>query len=251
MTDPRYPGSGQPYGGGYPSGAGQSGGSDPYGAPNPYGAPSPYGSPDPYSGQPYQSPGQYGGSPGQYGGSPGQYGSPYNSPYNPYGSPSPYGTPPKKGSGGKVAAIIIGALVLIGALSAGGFYYLQSKNKNNTATPATSTASTHDGSSKSPRTTATTPSVKTTDPTNARVGDCLAGQTMDSSTAEEVSDIKIVPCTAADAKYKVVGIVAGKTEAQFKVDDHLCDAYPSAVSVLWQGRTGGAGSVLCLAAVKK
>jgi hypothetical protein len=83
------------------------------------------------------------------------------------------------------------------------------------------------------------------------VGDCLAGETMDSTTAKEVTDIRIVRCDAADAKYKVVGIVHGKTESQFNAEDNICDAYPSAVSELWQGRTGGVGSVLCLADAKK
>ena len=74
---------------------------------------------------------------------------------------------------------------------------------------------------------------------------------MNSTQAQEVTDIKIVSCTASDAKYKVVGIVPNKTESQFNVDDHLCDPYPTAVSALWQGRTGGSGSVLCLADAKK
>ena len=74
---------------------------------------------------------------------------------------------------------------------------------------------------------------------------------MNSTSAKEVSNIKIVPCTASDAKYKVVGVVANKTEVQFDADDNICDPYPTAVSALWQGRSGGSGSVLCLADAKK
>jgi len=74
---------------------------------------------------------------------------------------------------------------------------------------------------------------------------------MNSTTAKEVSNIRIVSCTASDAKYKVVGVVANRTETQFDNDDHICDAYPTAVSALWQGKAGGTGSVLCLANAKK
>src|SRR6266702_4076460 len=226
MTDPRYPGSGPPYGGGYPppGGGGQYGGQDPYGQPGRYG----------------------GGQPGQYG-TPTQ-GSPYGSPYD---SPSPYGTPPKKGSGLKVAGIVIVALVLSAGLSIGGLYLIGSKTKhNNNAAPAAATAGASSTGANAGASSAA-PGPKSTDPNNAKVGDCLAGETMDRSTAKEVTNIKIVRCDAADAKYKVVGIVAGKTEAQFNVEDNICAAYPSAVSELWQGRTGQVGSVLCLAPAEK
>ena len=279
MTDPRYPGSGPPYGGGYPP-------PDPYGQPGQYGGqPNPYGGgasdpysspPDQYGSQPGQygaqpgqygppaqygsQPGQYGSQPGQYGaqqgqyGQPAQYGSPYGSPYGtpgPYDQPSPFGTPPpRKGSGAKVAGIVIGVLVLIVALAIGGLYVIGSNTKkdntSNAAAPAASAGTSHGVTRAS-----AAPQPKSTDPTDAKIGDCLAGDTMDSSTAKEVKDIRIVRCDAADAKYKVVGVVAGKTESQFNSDDNICDAYPSAVSELWQGRTGEAGSVLCLAPAKK
>jgi len=89
------------------------------------------------------------------------------------------------------------------------------------------------------------------DPANAKVGNCLAGDTMDSTTAQEVNNIKIVECTAGDAKYKVVGVVENKTQVQFKIDNNICGAYPTAESALWQGTSGKPGSVLCLEKIKK
>jgi len=90
-----------------------------------------------------------------------------------------------------------------------------------------------------------------TDTMNAKVGDCIHSESLTSTTAKEVKDTKIVKCDAADANYKVVGIVAAKTESQFNTDDKLCDPYPTAEGALWQGQTGKLGSVLCLAPNKK
>jgi hypothetical protein len=150
---------------------------------------------------------------------------------------------------------VIVAVVLVGGLSAVGIYALTKKSNNstNTAAPGTTTAApaTTGATSRPTAAAPTTPAVKNTDSIYAKVGDCLAGQTMDSTTAQDVSDVRIVSCTASDAKYKVVGKVPNKTEVQFNADDHICDAYPTAVSALWQGRAGGVGSVLCLADAKK
>ncbi|MFF3115301.1 hypothetical protein ACFVSN_39710 [Kitasatospora sp. NPDC057904] len=99
----------------YPQGQPQPyGGQPPYGAPQqpqpPYGAPQqpqqPYGAPQPQYGYPPQGQPQYG-APQQ------PYGAP---PQAPYGQPG-YPPPPKKGKGGLVVGLVIGALVLGG----GGF----------------------------------------------------------------------------------------------------------------------------------
>ena len=211
MTDPANPG--QPYGG------------------------------QPYGGQPdqpgqYGQPGHYGGQPGESYGGQGAYGPPPGSPpppppgspYSGYsgeapapypGGPVPGGPvpPPAKKSGGKVVGIIIGAVVLLLVVCVGGGALLWNNVKEN--------------------------------PTNAKVGDCLAGETMDSTTAREVHDIKKVDCTATNAKYKVAGIVENKTEIQFKIDNEICHAFPTAESALWQGTQGKPGSVLCLEPIKK
>ncbi|MEU4586070.1 hypothetical protein AB0F92_28980 [Kitasatospora aureofaciens] len=85
----QYPQQGQPYGG------------QPYGAPPPQ---QPYGAPQPQYGYPPQQP---------YGAPQPQYGVP---PQGPYGQPG-YPAPPRKGKGGLVIGLVIGALVLGG----GGF----------------------------------------------------------------------------------------------------------------------------------
>ncbi|MBP0454687.1 MULTISPECIES: hypothetical protein [unclassified Kitasatospora] len=106
----------------YPQGQPQQpyGAQPPYGAPpqQPYGAQPPYGAPQPQYGQPQQ------GAPApQYGAPQPQYGAP-QAPYGvppqqaPYGQPGyPVAPPPKKGKGGLVIGLVIGALVLGG----GGF----------------------------------------------------------------------------------------------------------------------------------
>jgi hypothetical protein len=203
----------------------------------------------PYGGQPYGSqPGQpYGGQPAQPYGQP-QPGTPYGgggeapAPDQPYGqpptgghygsaetpAPNPYGQPPlppptKKGGAGKVVGIIAGVVVLLlvicgVALFAGGSKFMDSVRH---------------------------------DPANAKVGNCLAGDKMDSTTAQKVNNVKVVDCNSSDANYKVVGIVPNKTQSDFDTDDEICKNYPTAESALWQGATGQSGSVLCLEPVKK
>jgi hypothetical protein len=81
---------------------------------------------------------------------------------------------------------------------------------------------------------------------NAKVGDCLPASAL-TETLSDASDLKTVDCAGADAKYSVVGVVENKTSAQFQADDNLCQAFPTAESVLWLGETGKAGKVFCLA----
>jgi hypothetical protein len=179
-------------------------------------------------------------NPGQppYGGGYNPYNQPGGNPYNPQGgeapAPPPYGAPgpqqppppygappppPKKGSAGKVVGIILGVAVLLLAVCGVLGYFLYNKSK--------------------------------TDTVNAKVGDCISSDALTSTTAKEVKNTKIVPCTDANANYKVVGVVANKTEIQFNIDDKICNAYPTAESALWQGERNKSGSVLCLAPNKK
>ncbi|MEU4114068.1 hypothetical protein AB0F71_06205 [Kitasatospora sp. NPDC028055] len=92
---------GQGQGQQYPPPQGQPYGGQPYGAPPPQ---QPYGAPQPQYGYPPQQP---------YGAPQPQYGVP---PQGPYGQPG-YPAPPRKGKGGLVVGLVIGAL----ALGGGGF----------------------------------------------------------------------------------------------------------------------------------
>jgi hypothetical protein len=253
VTDPANPG--QPYGGYNPYN--QQGGT-PYGAQggnpyspqqesgNPYGGAgqNPYGNPSqggqPYSGSTYGSP--QGGSPQSgppYGGPP-QSGPPYGSPpytgsaypaqggtsYPPPGgggpAPAPFGTPTppprRRGIGGGLLRALISIVVLI--VVAGGFAAYRAFSHRN-------------------------------DTTNAKVNDCIHSETLDSDTAKQVKDTRIVKCDDPSANYKVVGIVPSKTETDFDTDKKICAAYPTAESAIWQGVSGEPGSVLCLAPNKK
>ncbi|TMM33732.1 MAG: hypothetical protein E6F99_23165 [Actinobacteria bacterium] len=73
----------------------------------------------------------------------------------------------------------------------------------------------------------------------AKVGDCV--------TQTGANSVKIVKCDDPSATFKVVGRVDDKTEVDASID--ACDSYASqgAVSVYWQGTSGGKGMVLCLA----
>jgi hypothetical protein len=218
VTDPANPG--QPYGAqpGEPY-AGQQA----YGGQPPQPGPSQPGPPQPGPSQP--GPPQPG--PSQPGPPPAP-GSPYSGYSGEAPAPNPYGgapvpPPAKKSKAGKIIGIIAGVVVLlivicVGALFAGGSKLLDGiKN----------------------------------DPANAKVGNCLAGDKLDSSTAKPVSNVKVVDCTSSTANYKVVGVVNGKTQAQFNADDNVCKDFATAQSALWQGTAGKAGSVLCLEPIKK
>ncbi len=221
MTDPANPGQpygqpGQPYGGqpGQPYG-GQPG--QPYGGQpgQPYGQPA-----QPYGGQPaqpYGQPAQPYGQPAEPYGQPGQpYGAPPGGGFGDPTAPSPYGPPvppPKKGGAGKVIGIVVAVVVVLIVVCGVGFYFASGAMK---------------------------------DASNAKVGNCLEGDKMDSTTAQRVNNIKIVDCGSSSANYKVVGIVPNKTETDFDVDQEICKAYPTAQSALWQGTSGSTGNVLCL-----
>ncbi len=87
-------------------------------------------------------------------------------------------------------------------------------------------------------------------PINAKVGDCLTGDAITSTAAQDASDARIVSCANPDARYKVVGKIDNRTKAQFIADPTMCGRYrgAGATSALWGQAIGGRnGFVLCLA----
>jgi hypothetical protein len=85
------------------------------------------------------------------------------------------------------------------------------------------------------------------DPGGAKAGDCLSGKSIDQSSDQfQNANLKVVSCTAGDAKYKVVGRVENKTQTDAQNDNNVCGAYPDATSLYWQGQKGKTGTVLCL-----
>ncbi|MER7275419.1 hypothetical protein ABT369_13255 [Dactylosporangium sp. NPDC000244] len=220
MSD-QYPPPGSyppPGGGGYPPPGGdqppygQSSGA-PYGQPSsgsPYGQPSsgsPYGQPS--SGAPYDQ--SYGQPPAS------GYGAPAAPGGAPFGAP-----PPKKSSAGKIILIILGVILVLALVCCGGIFFFARSTWNDIVDSVNS------------------------DPSNAKVGDCLAGDSISDSTSKNVS-VKIVKCDDATAKYKVVGIKNGVSQTESLQDEAtVCDAYSDAKYVLWQGTDVSSGDALCL-----
>jgi hypothetical protein len=205
---------------------GQPGG--PQGSPGPYGAPAPqgqfgpagpqgqYGPPPGQQGQygPPQPGQQFGQAPqGQFGQAPqGQFGP---APQGQFGAPPPgYPQPPapKKRGAARIVVPIV-SVVVLGVIAV--VVLIASRSS----------------------------------PSHAKVGDCLKGSAITSTTAQDAGEVKIVACTSADAKYKVVGKVDNKTRTQFSTDDAICQPYVSAgaTTALWGQTSGEKGFVLCLA----
>lgn len=86
-------------------------------------------------------------------------------------------------------------------------------------------------------------------PSRAGVGDCLSGTVTDSETVKAANDFKTIACTSSDAKYKVLGKIDNKTEAEFEGDRTICAAYPDTMGELWGQSSGKNGYVLCLGGV--
>jgi hypothetical protein len=58
-------------------------------------------------------------------------------------------------------------------------------------------------------------------------------------------------CDAADARFKVVGRVEGKTQAEAQISLNTgCEQWPETTATFWVGERGQHGSVLCLASLK-
>ncbi|WP_432831701.1 LppU/SCO3897 family protein [Dactylosporangium sp. CA-092794] len=221
MSD-QYPPPGSyppPGGGGYPP----PGGDQPqYGPPSSGG---PYGPPS--SGAPYgQQPGApYGPSSGAPYGQPSS-GAPYDQP-PPYGAPpgAPFGAPPpppKKSSAGRIILIILGIILVLALVCCGGIFLFARSTWNDIVDSVNS------------------------DPSNAKVGDCLAGDSITDTTSKSVS-VKIVKCDDATAKYKVVGIKNGVPQADALANDtKVCNEFTDSKYVLWQGTDTSSGDALCL-----
>jgi hypothetical protein len=80
---------------------------------------------------------------------------------------------------------------------------------------------------------------------SADVGECLSGKSIDQSNDKfQEADLEVVECSDADAKYKVVGKVEDKTQAQ--ATDEVCRPFNGAEFVYWEGRANEKGTVLCL-----
>ncbi|WP_369253295.1 LppU/SCO3897 family protein [Geodermatophilus amargosae] len=71
------------------------------------------------------------------------------------------------------------------------------------------------------------------------VGDCI--------TAEGASSYETVDCDDSAAQARIVGVVDEKvTESEFLAPSYQpCGDHPSATRVLWNGETGGEGTVFC------
>ena len=207
------PGSYPPPGGG--------GGYPPPGGDQPpaYGQQPAYGQPS--SGPPYGPPSS--GAP--YG--PPAGGAPYGPPAGgaPYGAPPP---PPKKSKAGKIILIIVGIILVLALVCCGGIFFFAKDSWNKIVDSVNSSS------------------------TNAKVGDCLAGDDITDTGSTSVS-VKIVKCDASDAKYKVIGIKEGVPRADaLKNETTVCDAFleQGANRVLWQGTDLASGQALCLGDAK-
>jgi hypothetical protein len=217
MSD-QYPPPGSyppPGGGGYPP----PGDNQP-----PYGQSSGPPSYGPTSGSPYDQPS----GPPSYG--PPSSGSPYDQPPA-YGAPPPGGPgapfgapppPPKKSSAGKIIMIILGVILVLVIVCCGGIFLFAKDTWNEIMDSVESSSA------------------------NAKVGDCLAGDAITDSTSKDVN-VKIVKCDDATAKYKVVGIKGGVSQAEsLKDETTVCDAFSEAKYILWQGTNVSSGDALCL-----
>ncbi|MEV6924679.1 hypothetical protein AB0M46_09235 [Dactylosporangium sp. NPDC051485] len=199
-----------------PGGGGYGGDQPPYGQSSgaPYGQSSgaPYGQP---SGAPYGQPTS--GNP--YDQQPPAYGVPGpGAPGAPFGAPPP----PKKSSAGKIILIILGVILVLALVCCGGIYFFAKDTWNKIADTVKS------------------------DPSNATVGDCLAGDSITDSASKSVS-VKIVKCDDSTAKYKVVGIKDGVAQTEALKDEAtVCSDFSDAKYVLWQGTNEASGKALCL-----
>ncbi len=71
---------------------------------------------------------------------------------------------------------------------------------------------------------------------NGKYGDCAKDGT-------GTDDVTIVPCSSADAKYKIVGAEEGIVSSSANLS---CQKYKTATKSLWFGKSGSYGRVICL-----
>jgi hypothetical protein len=147
-----------------------------------------------------------------------------------YGQPQPQGTwqqsgppqftapPKKKSSTGKIIALVVGGVVLLGILCVVGVVLFAVNVYGDRVE-------------------------------NAKVGDCLPASVLSPSTP--LSDSNKVDCASADAAHRVVGIVRNKTRTEFDTEEAMCNVFATADNALWIGAEGKAGTVFCLEPVTK
>jgi len=227
-------------------GPGQSGQSQPgvYGQPRPGGY-GPYGSGGSGYGGSGDGSGGYGGfNQGGFGqggfnqGGFGQYGSnpPPNQPFN-FGPPSgpPPQPPRRRRFGGLIRFLVL--IAVIGGIAVAYPTVIRpalAKFGNKAAQDA------EDEAKKGAKT--------------AAVGECVVdtnapGQASAPADSDDVK-LRVVPCDGSQAAYKVVGVVNNKLQSEADTDG-VCDQYPDADVVYWEGYAGRAGLVLCLQDLKK
>ncbi len=133
--------------------------------------------------------------------------------------------PPRKSGAGKIVAIIAGVLVALLCCCVVGVAALWNSDFG---------TSFRDGFTEEIN----------SNPENAKVGDCLT-----KTVKEDASDAKVVDCAKPEAANKVIGIIPNVTEQNFDANNQtICeDDFPEWENVLWFGRAGGTGKVLCVA----
>ncbi|MFE0020405.1 hypothetical protein [Amycolatopsis sp. NPDC059021] len=75
------------------------------------------------------------------------------------------------------------------------------------------------------------------------VGSCVQGQ------VDDADSIHTVTC-GPDAKYKVVGKVADQSQIALRISASVCDPFPTADAIFWQGARSGTGTAFCLEDLK-
>ncbi|GAA4027647.1 hypothetical protein GCM10022247_60760 [Allokutzneria multivorans] len=82
---------------------------------------------------------------------------------------------------------------------------------------------------------------------SSKVGDCLAGQITDDP--KSADSIKKADC-GPGATYKIVGRIEDKKQTEAGADGAICQPFPAAQYVYWEGTRGGNGNFLCLETLK-
>lgn len=82
-------------------------------------------------------------------------------------------------------------------------------------------------------------SVRQSQPSLAKVGDCVAGV--------KAEEIEVVGCDDGDALYRIVGRIDKMSRADWDRSDSACQVYPAARTSFWEGTSGAVGYALCLA----
>lgn len=121
-----------------------------------------------------------------------------------YGAPVP--PPAKKRSTGKIVGSIVGVLALLGVLCAIGAFFLIRNLADETV--------------------------------DAKVGDCLAGDSISSTGTDTDIKIRVVSCSDSNVKHKVYGRIPDKTFAEAEAGEGaICEPYikDGAESYIWLG----------------